>query len=156
KMTYVRFKKRMDANSKTNTAKFWGDGAEGVRVLHFPCDDPNKVIDLEQMLLDLPEEAIYMRCERLEGLDLPQNGKPNQQMEGQGSVYVQGRQFYARSDKVFYNQSKNQVIFESTDGYAVLTKVPYKGAKGDVIEAKKIIYNRTNGQTHAEHVRSTS
>src|SRR5262249_59936390 len=102
------------------------------------CDDPTRVIDLEQMLAaELPEEALYMRCDRLEVLDLPQNGKPNQQMEAHGRVWVQGRQFHARADKVFYNQSKNQVIFENTDGYATLYKLPGGGAKAETIQAKE-------------------
>src|SRR5262249_17383265 len=62
KLTYVNFLQRMDANSLTNVANFWG----GVQVLNFPCDNPNEEIDLDAILArPLAPGWMYMRCDRL-------------------------------------------------------------------------------------------
>src|SRR5438270_240159 len=61
KLTYVVLGKRMDANSKTNTAYFWED----VRVLNLPCDKPTQEIDLEAALAEMPKGSMYLRCDRL-------------------------------------------------------------------------------------------
>jgi hypothetical protein len=143
KLTYVSFQKRMDANSRSNTALFW----ENVRVLNMPCENPNQPIDLDAMLADLPEGAMYLRAERLKVLDQPENGRSNQQMEAHGRVYVQGKDFYARADSVYYNQAKDQVILDGKDsGEATLYKQPRPGMKPEEFRGSKIIYSRTSGR----------
>lgn len=144
RMTYVSFQKRMDANSKTNTAYFW----ENVRVLHLPCPRPDTEINLDLILAtDLPEKSLYLRCDRLKVLDHPTDGLPNKQMEAIGKVYAQGREFYARADVVRYNQQKQQVIFEGGEsGLATLYKVARPGDKPQVVEGKRILYNRATGK----------
>lgn len=144
KMTYVSFQKRMDANSKTNTAYFW----ENVRVLHLPCPRPDAEINLDLILAtDLPDKALYLRCDRLKVLDHPTDGEPNKQMEAHGKVYTQGREFYARADVVRFNQQKQQVIFEGSEtGLATLYKASRPGDKPQVVEGKRIIYNRATGK----------
>ena len=143
-MTYVAFENRMDANSKKNTADFWGK----VRVLNFPCNRHDMVIDLDAILQsDLPEKAVYMACDRLKVLNSKVGGKPNKEMWAMGRVYVQGREFYAHADLVTYNQAKEQVIFHGKDGgLATLYKVEARGKEPARIEAKKITYNRSTGK----------
>jgi lipopolysaccharide export system protein LptA len=146
KMTYVAFQRRMNGDSLKKTAKFWG----GVRVLNLPCKNPNMPIDLDTFLAidPMPEGAMYLRCERLEVLDEVVNGKSNQQMEAHDQVYVQAREFYARADSVFYNQAKDQVIFDGTkSGRTTLWKIVGKGTKPQEITGKKIIYSRKTGKT---------
>jgi hypothetical protein len=153
RLTYVEFQKRMDANSKTKTALFW----ENVRVLNLPCKKPDTPIDLDTILADdLPEGAMYLRCDRLKVLDHPTDGAPNKQMEAHGKVYVQGREFYARSDWATFNQQKQQVIFYGGDGYATLYKVDVPGGKPTVLEGKKIIHNRSTGKTEVYGAREVS
>jgi lipopolysaccharide export system protein LptA len=154
KMTYVAFENRMDANSKKNTAHFWGK----VRVLNFPCNRHDVVIDLDAILLnDLPEKAVYMACDQLKVLDSKVGGKPNKEMWATGRVYVQGREFYAHADLVTYNQAKEQVIFHGKDGgLATLCKVEARGKEPDRIAAKKIIYNRSTGKAVADRATSAS
>jgi lipopolysaccharide export system protein LptA len=153
KLTYVEFHKRMDANSKTNTALFW----ENVRVLNVPCKSFDTKVDLDAMLAtDLPEGAMYMRCDKLKVLDHPTDGQPNKQMEAHGQVYLQGREFYGRADSATYNQQKEQVILYGGDGYALLYRQTVPGSTPSVLEAKKIIYNRSTGETNAFEVRSAS
>jgi lipopolysaccharide export system protein LptA len=144
KMTFVYFRKRMDANSKTSTAYFW----ENVRVLHMPCPRHDTPIDLDQILAhDLPENSLYIACDRLKVLDRPEDNRPNKQMESHGKVYVQGKEFYARADSLYYNQLKNQIILDSSEsGHATLYKVTVQGEKPQEVVGKRIIYNRGTGK----------
>jgi hypothetical protein len=153
KLTYVEYRQRMDANSKRNMVWFWGD----VRVLNLPCKSFDMKVNLDAMLTTtLPERAMYMRCDRLQVLDHPTDGQPNKQMEAHGRVYLQGREFYGRGDWATYNQQKEQVILYGGDGYALLYKQSTPGGQPSVLEAKKIIYNRSTGHTDAFEVRSAS
>lgn len=145
-LTYVAFRSRMVANSKRNTAKFWGT----VRVLHMPSRTPFRKIDLDLILSErLPEGALYLRSERLEVLDQPVGGRSNQQLSAFGRVYVQTNEFYARADVVHYNQGKDQVIFKGSP--ARLWKLPpVQGAKAQLLSGKKIIYSRSTGNARVE------
>lgn len=55
KMTHISFLKSMYANNRSNTATF----LEEVRVLHFPCEDPNVEVELENVLDRLPPEQSF-------------------------------------------------------------------------------------------------
>jgi hypothetical protein len=69
-------------------------------------------------------------------------------MEAHGQVYVQGKDFWARCDSLYYNQQKDQVILEGKEsGYATLYKYDVVGGKPQVVEGRQIIYNRATGQT---------
>jgi lipopolysaccharide export system protein LptA len=112
---------------------------------------------MDRTLLDMPEGAMYLRCDRLKVLDVPEGGKPNQQMEGRGRVYVQGKDFHARADAVFYNQAKDQVILDGNEGgMATLYKVRGPGSDPDILQGKKIIYNRTTGKADVQGGESIS
>jgi hypothetical protein len=154
KMTYVRFVKQMNANTETNTASFW----ESVQVLNFPCDDPNREIDLEAMLLDMPPGAMYMRCNQLKVHNHPpaQKGGPSyQEMEAHGQIAIQAREFWANSDHLFFNEAKDQIILLGDgDRPAVLAKIVAKGARPDVIRARKITYYRKTGKILTDYVQS--
>jgi lipopolysaccharide export system protein LptA len=148
KLTYVRFAKRMDASSRTNTANFWED----VRVLNFPCDDPYREIDLDAMLAsELPPRALYMRCKRLKVLNREDHGKSAQEMEAHGRVEVQAREFWAKADHVYYNEAKDQVVFQADPGnVATLAKVVAKGQEPQMLQGERIIYIRSTGKAWVE------
>jgi len=153
KLTYVSFQKFMRASSLTNTADFW----ESVRVLNLPCDDPHREIDLDAMLAtELPTGAMYMRCNHLKVLSHQKPaGKSYQEMEAHGQVWVQAREFEAQSDHMTYNEAKDQIIFTGEgNNLAVLSKIPFVGAKPDVFKAKKITYIRSTGEAKADRVGS--
>ncbi len=159
RMTYVAFGSRMLANSQTNTAQFWGGGEGGVRVLHLPCPRPDVPIDLSTILAtDLPEKALYIRCNHLKVLDRPEaDGRPNKQMEGTGQVDIQGRDFWARGDKVQYNHLKQQVIITGGEsGNATLSQVTYPGAEPKKVSARQIIYNRATGKVNVSGASSVT
>jgi hypothetical protein len=148
KMTYVSFRHRMNANSKINTAWFYGD----VRVLNFPCENPHQEIDLDLMLAknELPDRGIYLRCDRLTVLSRPHNGKSNQEMRAEGGVIVQSKDFYARADKVDYNEAKDQVIFIGKDGIATLFKYSQPGEREQRLDGRRIIYTRSTGDASVD------
>jgi lipopolysaccharide export system protein LptA len=143
KLTHINFKDRMQANSKTNTAKFWGD----VRVLSLPSDNPEMEIDLDRIVgtQQPPKGAMYLRCDWLEVFDQPANGRPNQQLMAHERVYVLAEEFSARCDHLYYDQAKDQVILDGERNGATLWKITTPGAKPQELKGKKIIYNRTTG-----------
>jgi hypothetical protein len=140
RMTYVQFQGNMLANSKTGVASFFTD----VRVLHIPVKTYNEEVDLDKVLaVELPENAIFMRCRHLKVLDRVVDGKPSKNMEANGQVSVQGRDFSATADQVTYDQSKELIVFSSGDtGPAQLKKFATPGVRGDTITAKRILYWR--------------
>jgi hypothetical protein len=152
KMTYVTFLHRMDANSKTNTAKFWGS----VRVLHFPCQNPHEEIDIDAIIgRELPEGVLFLRADFLEVLDQPDNGKHNQQMKARDRVRVQGREFYGESDEMSYDEQKDLIVFTGTsDNEATLTKQDIKGGQRQVLRGRKINYKRSTGEAWGDGVKS--
>jgi hypothetical protein len=150
KMTYVNFLYRMDANSKTNTANFYG----AVRVLNFPCENPHEVIDIDAIVArELPVGMMFLRCDRLKVLDRRVDGRSNQQMEANGRVRVQGREFLAEADRVTYEEQKDLVIFIGTrTNPAMLTKYPNGDAtaRPQVLTGEKIYYRRSTGEARIE------
>jgi len=113
-----------------------------------PCPKHDAIINLDTILAtDLPEGAIFIRCKNLHILDHPTQGQSNKQMEGHGQVSVQGRDFDASSQSIYYDQFKEQIILEGTDSVpAVLRKETRPGAERSKVEGRKIIYNRKTGK----------
>ncbi len=161
KLTYVTFMKAMQASNRTNVAKFW----ESVRVLNMPCDDPHRNIDLDDMLSkDLPEGALYLRCDRLQvgtyqKALIDDAGKKQlrtyQVMNALGQVYVQGKDFTAQCDRLTFNEEKDQVIFDGEgDNMAVMSKGDFKGPERKIMKAKRLIYIRSTGAVYLDKIES--
>jgi hypothetical protein len=148
KLTFISFQNVMQANSKANTANFWGN----VRVLSLPSDNPHLKIDLDEIVgtHQLPKGAMYLRCDRLDVLDQPYNGRSNQQMVAHDHVSVWSEEFQATCDDLYYNQAKDQVILDGQRTEAKLFKITTQGAEPQVLRGKKIIYNRTTGDAKVE------
>jgi hypothetical protein len=147
KLTYISYGGStggsMYANSKTNTANF----LENVRVLNMPCDNPNIEINLDDILDNLPEGALYLKSDRLKVYNRGDKTKSQQEMTAEGRVFVQAKEFYARSDVMRYNEAKDQIIFEGGDGgNATLYKIKQRGAAPQTISGKKITYIRSTGR----------
>lgn len=144
KMTFVSFQKSMfGSNNRQNKASF----LENVRVLNFPCDDPNTEIDIDRILDRMPPEALYLRCDKLDVLSHNENGVTHQEMRARGRVVAQSREFSGTGELVTYDEAKGQVIFHgSSMEPAVLYRQLKPGAKPDEVKARKITYNRTSGQ----------
>jgi lipopolysaccharide export system protein LptA len=152
KMTYISYGDDSDsgsmyANSKTKTATFTGK----VRALNLPCTDPHMKIDLDAVRARMPEGAMYLEAQRLKVVDTGDEKKSQQEMTAEGRVSVQARDFWGHSAKLYYNEAKDQIIFEGgTDGLARLYRVRQKGAEPQKIEGKKITYIRSTGMFKIE------
>jgi hypothetical protein len=144
KLTYVEFGNNMYANSKTNTAIFWGN----VRVLNMPSDTPQMQINLAELLATIPKEAMYLSCEQLTVLNRrAPNGKSQQEMLAKGRCVVQSKEYWGNSDTVTYNEAKDQIIFEGGEnGQATLYKKVTKGGQPQVLKGRKITYLRSTGE----------
>src|ERR1019366_5053596 len=111
-----------------------------------PCDNPNIKIDLDEMF-DLPEGALYLKSDRVELYNRGDKKKSQQEMTAKGHVFVQAKEFNARSDVMRYNEAKDQIIFEGGDGgNATLYKIKQRGGAAQKIEGKKITYIRSTGR----------
>jgi len=161
KLTYVTFMKVMKASNRTNEASFW----ESVRVLNMPCDDPHRNIDLDEMLsTDLPEGALYLRCNVLrvgtyQKTILGSNGQKQlrtyQVMHARGQVYVEGRDFTAQCDQLTFNEEKDQVVFDGEgDNLAVMSKGDSRAGERKTMKAKRFIYIRSTGEVSARDIGS--
>jgi lipopolysaccharide export system protein LptA len=147
KLTSVSYGKRMDANSDSGVVQFW----ENVRVLHVPVKDPQTKINIDTILAtELPEGGMYLRSDRLKVMDRNSDGKPNKQMEATGAVRVYGRDFDATADIVQFNEAKDQIILEGSQGAATLRKFDVPGGKPQVVSGKRILYNRKTKDTKIE------
>jgi hypothetical protein len=132
-LTDLSFSGRLDR--RKDTLRAWGN----CHLVEMPAKDPAQKIDLAQMLTEtLPEGVFYLRadCMRVRG----------GQVEADGRVYVQGRTFYARADRVKFDRSKGRLIL---DGRASGEASLYQSVPGhpyDVITGETIHYNVNVGQ----------
>jgi len=143
KMTLVAFQGSMYANNRAGTASF----LDNVRVLHFPCNDPNIDIAPERPIRELPEGALSMRCDRLDVLSRQDGGKTRQDMRARGRVTVRSREFSGSAEMVTFDEAKDQVIFHGSETMqASLYRQLRQGAAPDEIKGRKITYSRGTGQ----------
>jgi len=152
-LTYVTFQQRMSGDNKTKTAHFYVN----VRVLHMPSNNPRQVIDLEKLLeKPLAKGVLYIRCDRLTVLTREAPGtKTYQEMRARGRVSVQAEDFSGSAAVVTYDEEKDQVIFDGTQGgVATLYKMKGRGEPPDRIQGEKIIYSRQTGQHTGVNLKS--
>jgi hypothetical protein len=147
KLTNIVYDQRMDANSETRMAQFWGK----VQVLYVPVPTPDTKVNVDKILAtQIPEGGLYLRSDRLKVLDRTSEGKPNRRMEATGSVNVQGRDFVATADEVTFDESKDLIIFSSKQGTSTLKKYDVLGGKPQVVSGKTILFNRKTRDTKIE------
>jgi lipopolysaccharide export system protein LptA len=142
KLTCVFFLTRMFANSRSNRAVF----IDNVRVVHVPSEDPKLKVDPDAP--ELPKGGLYLRSDWLEVQTIKPEapGKPYQIMTAKNHVFVQSQEFYARADKMHYDESKDQIILEGGDNsVATLYKIRRPGERPQEFKGKKITYVRQTG-----------
>jgi lipopolysaccharide export system protein LptA len=147
KLTRVTYQNRMYANNKKGIATFY----DKVVLIHVPTDDPNLQIDENR----LPPGYLYMSCEKLEVLKnkLP-DGRTYQEMRAFKKVAIESQEFSGNAEVVKYDESKEQVILEGSDGnLAELIKQKVHGGEPDKVIGKKITYWRSTGEYQVEQGR---
>jgi hypothetical protein len=138
KLTRVRYSGRMYANNKTHTAIF----TDEVRAVHVPSQDA----DLEPNIDKLPEGGLYQEADRLKVWTRPEaDGKASQMMEADGHCKFRSEDSYGRSEKISFDESKDQVVLETKDGLAEVYRVKVQGGPREELRAEKILYYRRTG-----------
>jgi hypothetical protein len=149
KLTYVSFVGQMYGQRLTHRAIF----RTNVRVLNLPSNNPRLEIDLDKMLQNLPEGALYMRSDVLEVYSRPlPDGKSSQEMLATGRVTVTSNDFSGEAERVSYDEEKDMVIFDDPGGMALLTKIKPDGHQQKIM-GQKIFYSRRTGEHKGENIR---
>jgi lipopolysaccharide export system protein LptA len=145
KLTQVTYDGRMTANNRKGSAIFF----DNVQAINVPTNDPELKINIDHP----PEGYMYLRCDKLEVFShkFP-DGHTSKEMRATGKVTVEGKDFSGLADEVKYDESKEQVILEGTEGKpAVLYQGKVKGADRDALRGQKITYWRTTGTFTTEN-----
>jgi len=103
-----------------------------------PSDDVNLAIDLDK----LPEGALYIRCDQLKCTTArkPTIRRVTSRWRRAAISYVQSREFYGRADIIKYDESKELVVFEASEGnLATLYRQKEKGGPMEELKGKKFI-----------------
>ncbi|HLJ93273.1 MAG TPA: hypothetical protein VKU02_08795, partial [Gemmataceae bacterium] len=137
----------MYANDKQGIAKFY----DKVVVVQVPTEDPGFRIEESH----LPPGYLYMSCEKLEVLKHKRpDGKTYQEMHASKRVAIETQEFSGSADVVKYDESKEQVILEGSDGnLAVLQQRKIRGAEPPTLRGMKIIYWRATGEYEIDDAR---
>jgi hypothetical protein len=150
-LTRVEFENQMNSNEtqigadekkKRRTSKFYGN----VKVHRLAAKDPDAQLDLNRM----PPGSTYMESAILTVITEPlPDGKKTQKMDAQGRVFFRTPEFYCRADKVYYDESKDTVIFASLPGNKATLyrrKAGIPGHEYDEVRGETIVYNRRTGE----------
>src|SRR5262245_7390422 len=139
--TIVKFDGRMLGSQKLAGPKIaiFYDNVEGH---HQPGDDPDVKVDADR----LPKDGFYMRCNNLNVSTIERDGKSFQYMIAENNAFFRTPEFFGNADVIKYDQSQEIVIFEGKNGNTTkLYKLRAAGAKPQLIEGRKILYNRKTG-----------
>ncbi len=134
-LTRVIYAGSLHADNKNHIATFYDD----VEVYHGPADDPDIPLDKAH----LPPGFMYLRCKMLKVLSeaLP-NGQKNQRMLATGQVRIRSMDYWGDAQVVKYSEASDWIILDGGDGMAHLYRVRASGAKPEIVEGRKIEYNR--------------
>jgi lipopolysaccharide export system protein LptA len=138
-LTQMTYDGRLSANNRRGSAIIW----DNVQVWHVPTNDPELKINPNKP----PLGYMYLRCRKMEVFShkLP-DGRTSKEMRALGKAEVEAKEFSGRADTIKYDESKEQVILEGSEGNpAVLYREKVQGGNKDAIHALKITYWRTTG-----------
>jgi hypothetical protein len=139
RLTKINYWGSMFGNNNSRTAIFYNN----VELVYAPSNDPGLNVDLDK----LPPGAMYLRCNQLKVYSRRQaDGKTSQEMEAHVKASVEAQEFKGRADIIKYDQSKDLIVFEATEGnLATLNRMLTPGSAPQEIKAKKILYWRRTG-----------
>jgi lipopolysaccharide export system protein LptA len=145
-LTEVAYQGRMRAQNQKGLATFY----DQVRVIDVPTNNP----DLKVNDVHLPAGSMFLSCEKLEVLRHKQtNGDFTREMRAYKKVFIEAQEFSGHADIVKYDESKQIIILEGTDGHlAVLNKEKKVGVGRDEFKARKMYYNRITGDVRGDEV----
>jgi hypothetical protein len=99
--------------SRGNLKQRYTEFNDHVTIIYGPVDRPLAELDFD--LVELPENAGRMRCERLEITQHPATRlqKAHISLNAHGNSELEGRAFQARADQVTYDESKGLYVLRS-------------------------------------------
>jgi lipopolysaccharide export system protein LptA len=148
KLTWIRYLQRLQVDNGRRTAKFY----KGVEVLHLPKDDPGLNLEFSKIVDRLPKGAVYLRCDRLDVYSSKNaEGRTVQEFTARDRAEVQAEEFSGRANVIKFDEAKETVVFEGTQGaMAELYRIVEKGKEPQTIKAEKITYFRQTGAFKTE------
>jgi hypothetical protein len=148
KLTWVRYGESMRVFNPQRRAVFY----KNVEVLHLPHDDPGLSLEFSKLVDRLPLGAVYLCCEVLEVFgSRDAAGKTHQEFTAKHRAFVQSQDFFGKANVIKYNEEKQLVIFEGSDGnLAEFTRIVVRGQEGRTIKSEKIAYNRLTGEVKTD------
>jgi len=153
KLTWVRYDHKLSVFNEQRLAIFW----KNVEVLHLPADTPALHENLSQLINRLPPRALYLKCDLLKVYSEERGAKKNHVLRAEKRATVQFDNFYGQADVIVYNEEKQQVIFEGSQGQpAVLSQLQAPGQKPKIFRGYKFTYNRLTGKFDGNDVISIS
>lgn len=139
--TRVDFDGRMFGSQKQGGPKI-AIFYDNVEVHHQPGGDPDMKVNPDKP----PKDGFYMRCNNLKVSTIERDGKSFQYMIAENNAFFRTPEFSGNADVIKYDQSQEIVIFEGKNGNSTkLYKLRGDGAKPQLIEGRKILYNRKTG-----------
>lgn len=145
KLTRITYIGRMFANNNSRTAIFY----DNVEVISVPSEDPNLELNPDKAL---PKGGLYLSCDLLKVYSRRDAaGKTHQEMEARGKSLVRSDAFWGRADVIKYDESKDLVVFESSEGnLSTLYKQEVVGGQPQEFKGRKIYYWRKSNLFRVE------
>ena len=141
KFTRVDFDGRMWGKNKQGGPKL-AIFYDNVEVYHQPGADPDVQVNPNQP----PKDGFYMRCNNLNVSTQERDGRSYKFMVAENNAFFRTPEFFGNADVIKYDESQELIIFEGKNGNLVkLYKLGAIGARPQLIEGRKILYNRKTG-----------
>ena len=138
KLTRIQFEDRMHGFKLKGLAIFTGK----VKMLYLPADDPDVTINPDK----LPQDSMYVECDRLEVLNKKLDDQRQlQELVAFGRIRLTGRnekgQFKGEGDKLKYDENKGMLVLEGESGnVARLVKQSRPNGPYEPVTAKQIMF----------------
>jgi hypothetical protein len=147
KLTHVEFEGNMVGYKEKGLVIFTGQ----VKVTHLPSEDPDIKIDPDK----LPQDAMWVECDRLKVLNYKVNEQQSVQIfEALQRVRVKGRGYHGQADKLTYEESKDLLTLEASEGnVARLYRQTRPNGPYEPVSAKKIMFWRKENRVEFKDAR---
>ncbi len=150
KLTRIRYDGHMQAtkadDKQTDLVTFTG----GVQLVHVTATDPDEAIDPDR----LPQDGLALFCGELKFTSRKlENGGSAQELLALHGVRVRARQFYAHADRVSFDEAKDLLIFEGSQG-ATLYRQKVPGGEYEPVRAKRIWFWRRDNRVRFDGTES--
>ena len=123
-----------------------------VELLHSYVDSPLELVDRESVFdaAEVPSDAFWLTCQELEANLVPGAAEQLVQVQAQGQVVMEGRQFFAEADRLSYNQQTGDFHLHGQGDRRATVSVQSRSGGYDPAEARLIRINPEKRQFIAD------